>query len=364
VLLNVETDSLTKVDLNQLLKTQAFDFGSLVREVKFIPLETKDESLVDNILKIVVSNSYVYIYDDFKKGGVIIFTKDGAFVKRISNGNGPGELYQVRDIDFDKNKNELVAYQHPFLMYYSAVGNFLRKKKLPFGFYNFLVTDDGYIFKTIDGQGNEHLGGLKDNTLLITDKDFRLKSVGLPCLPSNVNLAGYRYLYNNTLSVTQAFTDTIYNYNSSRKKIMAKYFIDYKSKEIPKTYLNGTWDEFEKAIRTNDYYFYLGEYLETQSLDVFFLENWFKGLKTVIYRNKKSGNVIGGTNAYSDINEIPPMAYPKAASGDYLISCYLPSKKDSFIIKSSIISFEDKERLKGLTEDDNPVLVFYKLQDF
>jgi len=59
--LNVETDSAIKIDLNRFLKKQSFDFGSLVKEVKLIPLETTDESLLDNILKIIVTDSHIYI---------------------------------------------------------------------------------------------------------------------------------------------------------------------------------------------------------------------------------------------------------------------------------------------------------------
>jgi hypothetical protein len=128
--------------------------------------------------------------------------------------------------------------------------------RLPFGFYNFTVIPDGYVFKTLDKQGNGHLGQLEDYTLLVTDKNFKMKSVAMPVLPSDVNYGGYNYLYknSNTINVTQKFTDTIYQYISEANRLKAKYALDYGKKKLPKHYLQGSFDEFEKAVRQNDYY--------------------------------------------------------------------------------------------------------------
>jgi len=363
--LNVEIDSVKKIDLNPFLKKQSFDFGSLVNEVRLIPLETTNESLLDNILKIQVTNSNIYIYDDFKGGGIVIFNKNGKFVKRIPFGQGPGELYRLSDIDFDKEKNELVAYQHPFLLFYSASGQFLRQQRLPFGFFNFTVIPDGYVFKTIDRDGNEHLGHLKDFTLLVTDKNFKLKTVGLPYSRKDVHYGGYNYLYkNNTIQVTQNLTDTIFEYISGTNLLKANYILDYEKKKVPKQYLLASHSEFMNITKQNDYYFYIGQYLETECQNIFFLENKYIGTQTIVYRDKKTGNLRGGTSADYNQNEIPPVAFPKAAFGNYLVSWYLPNKNDSFLSNSSIISGGDKLKVKGLTVDDNPVLVFYKLKNF
>lgn len=113
-LMQVDVQKATKIDLNCFLKEQSFDFGANVQDVQLISLETIDESLVGNIYKIVVTDSMNYIFDHYKGGGVVIFDRNGKFIKRISPGRGPGELYQLNDIDYDKQNNELLAYQHPF----------------------------------------------------------------------------------------------------------------------------------------------------------------------------------------------------------------------------------------------------------
>ena len=364
--LDVEVDSIIKIDLNSFLKRQHFDFGSLVQEVKLISLETTNESLLSDIYKILITDSNIYVYDKYKGGGVAIFNKNGEFVRRITHGQGPGEVFRLLDIAYDMDQNELILFQHPFLCYYTPLGEFIQTKRLPFGFYNFMVIPNGYLFKSIDRQGNDHLGSLENYTLFVTDKSFRLKSVGMPYSSKGSVLEGYHYLYdnNNEIKVTQGYTDTIYQYITETNSLRAKYVMDYSNKKLPEHYLYGEGNEFRNAIRQEDYYFYLGEYLETESHHAFFLCNWHIGLNTIVYRDKKSGNLIGGTNADLNLSEIPLVGFPKAVSGDYFVNWYFPNQNDSLLLNSSVISADDKEKIKNTANDDNPVLVFFKLKYF
>jgi len=368
-ILHGKTDSLITVDLNPFLKKQDYDLGSLIKEVKFIPLETTTESLLDNIRKIIVTESNIYIYDNFKGGGIIIFNREGKFVRRITHGQGPGEIFRLWDMAYDSENNELVAFQHPFLFFYTSSGKFIRQERLPFGFYNFIVTPNGYVFKTLDRAGNGHLGILEDYTLLITDKKFKLKSVGMFYSQNNINYGGYNYLYknNNMVEVTQRFTDTIYQYVDKTNELKAKYAMNYSRKKLPKRYFQGSFDEFDNAIRQNDYYFHLGEYLDAGYHHAFILRNEHLGLRTIIYRDKKSGNLQGGTYGICDgTNGMPSMSFPMAVSDNYFISAHFPNKNDNFLsnTNSVIVSQEDKQKIQNLMEDDNPVLVFYELKDF
>src|SRR5690606_39573089 len=77
------------------------------------------------------------------------------------------------------------------------------------------------------------------------------------------------------------------------------------------------------------------------------------GLKTIVYRDRKSGNLLGGTQAnYDDVNEIPPMSFPITSFGNYFISCHFPSQGNSLLSNSSILRNEDKQKIKNLTEED------------
>ncbi|MDR2146923.1 MAG: 6-bladed beta-propeller [Tannerella sp.] len=364
--LKAETDSTVTIDLNPFLKRQHFDFGSLVREIKLLPLETTDESLVDDIYKVVVSDSNIYILDQFKGRGLIIFNRDGKFVKRMPVGAGPGELNRFYDFAYDTENNELIVYQHSFLMFFTPEGKYIRQERLPFGFFNFTVIPGGYLFKTLGSQGNSHLNGFEDYSLFVTDKEFKLESVGMYYPPKGKILTYYDYIYNNnrTIHITQAYSDTICEYITETGQLKARYVLDYRKKKLPERYLHlNSFDDFDKTIRQNDYYFYIGKYLDTGTHHIFALEN-YSIAGTVIYRDKHSGNLKGGTDADYITGEIPPIMYPRGVSGTYFISIHWPEKQDSLLSNSSIISGEDKLKIKDLREDDNPVLVFFQLKDF
>jgi hypothetical protein len=365
-ILNTLTDSVTKINLNPFLKKQKFDFGALIEEVKLVPLETTDESLLDDIYKIFVTDSHIYVHDSYKGGGIVVFDRNGKFVRRIPNGGGPGELIRLYDIDYDKENNELVAFQHSFFLFFTPSGEYIRKERLPFGFYTFTVIPDGYVFRVHGEQGNEHLEFLKDYQLFVTDKNFKLRLAALSLYPKGGVLTGHNYLYNNnnTIKVTQDYNDTIYQYVKETNCLKAVYILDYSKKKIPEIYLKGSYNDFKNAVRQNDYYFYIGEYFETESHHAFILNNWYIKLNSIIYRDKKTGNITGGTNASFNVNEIPSMGFPIATSGDYFISVYYPHDSDPRLMNSSIVSEEDKEKIKNLKEDDNQILAFFKLKNF
>lgn len=270
IVLTPDNRSVEIVDANSFLKPQEFNLEELIKEIKVVPLETTDESLLDAIYKIIVTDSNIYIHDRLKGGGVAIFDQNGRFIKRLSHGQGPGEIYRLYDVSYDSEKRELVLYQHPFLLFYTSNGKFIEQKRLPFGFYNFHVIPDGYIFKTLDKQGNGHLGKFKDHTLFVTDKNFKLKSVALPFYFNNINYGGYNYLYHNyTFNITQRFVDTIYQYTSTTNQLDSKFVLDFEKKRLPDKFLEGSMPEFRDAIKNNNYYYFLGEYLETEHQDAF-----------------------------------------------------------------------------------------------
>lgn len=365
-ILSVNTDLLENVNLNSFLKIQDFNFEPLIEDIKLIPLETTNESLLDVIYKIIVTDSNIYVYDRLKGGGIVIFNNNGDFIKRMPYGQGPGEINRLDDVAYDYEKGELIAYQHPFLFFYTSEGEFIEQKRLPFGFYNFSVTPNGYVFKTLDSQGNEHLGELQNNTLFVTDKNFKLNSVALPFYNENINYGGYFYLYDNsTLKITQRFVDTIYQYESAANQLYAKYVLNYENKRLPDSFLKETMMEFNNAIKNNDYYYYLGEYLGTERHDAFFLMNNYIGLKTIIYRDKVTKKLVGGTRAvYDDKKQIPSMGFPFATFGDYFISCHFPVESDSLLSGSSLLSDKDKKIIEVAKEDDNPILILFKLKFF
>lgn len=363
-LLPTDVSSAVRVDLNPFLGDKEFEFGDLVRSLRFIPLETTDASLLANIYKVVLTDRHVYVHDDFKGGGLVIFTSKGKFVRRISHGGGPGELYQLSDMAYDPSTDRLLVYQHPFLLFYTSDGEYLEQKKLPFGFYNFQPIPGGYVFKTIDGVGNHHLGAKQDYTLLVTDTTFRLRQAALPVAPDKTHYGGYRYLYDaeDGIRVTGKFNDTIYCYDPLRHVLSAACVLDYSDKKLPDSQVKDPRGEFTDILMGNDYYYFLGECLETPSHQVFFLRNDWRRHRLVVYRDKQTGGMTGGATYHFDFHVLPPVGFPRATYGDNFVSLHYPNPQDSCLQSSPLISPEDKRMIAGLKADDNPVLALFQLK--
>lgn len=363
--LKIDKDSVLHIDIGSCVDCENFDFTSLVKDMRVIPLETTKESLVGGIYKIIIENKYIYIYDNYKRGGVIIFNHDGKFIRRIPHGKGPGELYRFLAVAFDKQNKQLLIYQHPYMLYYTEDGEYIEQRKTPFVAYNFEVLPDGYIFKTLDGQGNGHLDEFGNQTLFVTDKNFAIKYAGLYYPDNKANYGGYNYLYanDNGIQVTENSNDTIYNYVNG-DVLKAAYVMDYEDLKLPGKFWNLNGDEFSNALAKNDYFYFIGEYLETTTHHAFFLRNRYRRIQSVIYRDKETGNIIGGMSAQVDKSQVLSAAFPKGMYGDYFVSVCYPEKDDNQLSNSDILSPESKEAMKNLQEEDNPVIVLFNLKNF
>ena len=133
---------------------------------------------------------------------------------------------------------------------------------------------------------------------------------------------------------------------------------------ICKYIYSDTFDVFNKAAFYNDYYYCMGDYLETYNQNAFFVRNEFKNYEGIVYRDKKTGNMIGG-NIPVSYKGMAFIALPKATFGNEFVSFFKPFPKYYNAFKDyPILSDADKEKAKHFKDDDNPVLVYFTLKEF
>lgn len=81
-----------------------------IKDIEYIPLETKEYCLLGDINKIIYKNDKFYILDRDQNKGVYIFDKDGRFRSSINKlGEGPGEYIEIMDMDIDNENNVYIA---------------------------------------------------------------------------------------------------------------------------------------------------------------------------------------------------------------------------------------------------------------
>ncbi|WP_315144773.1 6-bladed beta-propeller [Capnocytophaga leadbetteri] len=361
--LTAETSQAQHLNLNPfLVKDKEFDFGALLNEINFVPLETTAQSRLGQIRKVVTTAEHIYIMDDLDEWGIAIFTRQGKFVKRIPNGKKPEQLYRLYDIDFNTQTNELIAYKHSFLLIFDKEGNFLRFKYLPIGFLNMAATPDGYVLKSLVGQ-NINLGDKSNYRLQFINKDLKLNAVALPDKESKAFSAkSYLYRVADLVKITAEISDTIYQYNPKDNKLAAEFILDYDQK-LPRSYIYGKdFSVFENAIRNHNYNYCIGDYIETTYHNVFFISN--KTANVVVYRDKHSGNMVGGSIAQSK-QGLPFLAFPDSFYDDQLIKYYYPGENDYEVLKEMpFLSEANKKKSESFKKGDNPILIYYTLNKF
>lgn len=361
--LTAETSQAQHLNLNPfLVKDKEFDFGALLKEINFVPLQTTAQSRLGQIRKVVTTAEHIYIMDDLDEWGIAIFTRQGQFVKRIPNGKKPEQLYRLYDIDFNTQTKELIAYKHSFLLIFDKEGNFLRFKYLPIGFLNMAATPNGYVLKSLVGQ-NTNLGDKSNYRLQFINKDLKLNAVALPDKESKAFSAkSYLYRVADLVKITAEISDTIYQYNPKDNKLAAEFILDYDHK-LPRSYIYGKdFSVFENAIRNHNYNYCIGDYIETTYHNVFFISN--KTANIVVYRDKHSGNMVGGGIAQSK-QGLPFLAFPDTFYDDQLIKYYYPGANDYEVLKEMpFLSEDNKKKSESFKKGDNPILIYYTLNKF
>jgi hypothetical protein len=365
--ITIKRDSLIKIDLNSELKEQSFDFGKLIKSIKFIPLQTNRNSLISNIEHIIITDSHIYIGNDDILNNVLIFDKEGKYINKIERGQGPTEILKLNAIVYDKIREELIVKHYYFLSFYTKDGQFKRKEKIPFNAISFTIIEDGYLFYIENGIDNTHMGYPCNYQILITDRQFRVKAKGYPYnLAEDIRYGGkYIHVNNEKINLTFVFKDTVYQYIDNT--IKTKYCIDISKKKIPYGILKtASGPEFASTIRNHDYYYFLGRFEETDDHIFVAYSNDYIRKRIELFIDKTTNNITGGTEHTHFLSDFPGLSTPIAVKDNYFISFIQPYNFIQYlnILNNPSIAKEDIEKLKKLVEDDNPVLILYDLKSF
>lgn len=364
----VNNTNLINIDLNPFLNEGSYNFGEMIKSINLIFLESIDESILSNIKDIVVTETNIYILDDYMGDGIAIFKKNGEFIKRIKKGQGPGEILpNVKKIAYDFENEKLIVFHNHFFSFFTKNGEYVMRKKVPLNGYSFAITPNGYLFHSISGLNNTHISNKTEYLILITNKSFKLLSVGFPYRYSKDNIYEELNRYINTdgknINFTFKFTNDIYKYKNDYN-VDLKYRLDLSSKEIPTKLLNEKYEVLMSGLNANNYYFFMGDYVENNTHDYFKLLNLHTSKYTYIYRNKNNGKCIGGINRVVDRSSFIPLNEPVSTYNNYFVSYSYPSDEYMNLLTTKVFSIATVKKLRSMTSDSNPVIVLYDLKNF
>jgi len=356
------------VDISEAIETPWQRIDDFIENIKIIPLETNDLSSIAIIKSVKVGKNNIFIVDSYSKGNVAIFDKKGKFLKRLSFGNGPEDHLGALSIKFNSDNNQflLMDSQQSKIIKYDEYGNYINHYYITTNFItDFAPVPEGFLLIQDPSQNsdNEYRVILNDTTSENTITWSLGKGLYYGLVANNF------YPMGEVCKFQKATDNTIYYYRDKQieKKFEIKYgntTIDYSKyeriRDIIDLYPNDYF-QIEGTFETKDWLrirlysqnkicksiFVNKTNFKSWSQDIRRLPDYFTSWMEIIDVADAENNVFVGLVDPTELtNSSPHLTYGWDGSNP-----------------NNLISPEDMEKLKSVKEDDNPIIVLFKLKD-
>jgi hypothetical protein len=327
--------------------------SSLGKELLYIPLETRPECLINEIYKVEINESYIFV-SAFTR--LLQFDNNGVFIRQIgSQGRGPAEYLSVKDFCIDNEKKEVLIISNGRLMTFSFDGKFKRSDNISFHPAQVILKDPNSIMY--------HLFNIttlpKDidpDSWVLTDRQGKIL-YKIPNSLKRVSKMGISvsdcplYRFNNSIHFMEFGVDTLYYFEGNQKKPYAivglgKYKMD-PDPSIPLAAREKINKELSTKLCINNIiednkYLYIE--LSWGVSDSF--------LHVIYNKNNSEIRVLSDNFFINDLNGGPGF-WPEQIINDNILINHI----DAFdLLKTPLPS-----KLKGkINESSNPVLILVK----
>lgn len=370
------------IDLDKIPKKDNEFFSTLFKSAGIIVLETTDNSLLTKVDKVDCLNDFLFVLE--RGNGVFLFNKSGKFIKRIGKkGSGPGEYISPADmtLDLKKQKLYLLDSQTQRILKYSISGAYETSFKIKNEktFSNRILYFNNKIYTNLYSPGED------ENRFLLSKVDIpsgdrttfwleaRQYSEGWN---EKLNTSQHPFIdqYSSNPKFLQLFMNTIFEI---REDGLQPYITIESTHLVTEDFLNSqssakSPSEIFSELNHSDRIYSISNYIESSNYIYF---NYFIGesLYIVLYdKMKKSAFITQGMkNDLLYTNNSGPQLFPNFISTDgtrvYSVEMYDNFSRDMFMrdVQLGRISSKTKgfDRLKEISEDSNPIIVYYELKD-
>lgn len=338
--------------------------SEIASRIEYIPLETNKNVLIHSIDKLEMSDTLFYLLD--KKNDVIwCFNRNGKYERRISHkGHGPGEYIEIEDFILFKNQYILILDRNlRKIFFFDLNGKFVRELKLNNVPTQFEVTPNNNILIYTLGLDMAMKGSKGDvgYNLFLLDEDGKIKEKFFKSDEITDNLMGINVFsrYRDRIWFHYAVNDTIYEFNETGDKIIAKKLYDFGNHRIPVESIHSQ-DDFVSVLNRSEY----ARIINAISTEKFMYITYnYKMRIRFILHDMETNHIINGSILDNDIDNIPFLNPTPLGIED---------NKLFFIKGSDEITKKEKDRQKvhqaipalaSLKEDDNPVVAIIHLKE-
>ena len=359
-------DGAIVIDVNSALKSEGRNFEDMIESVELIPLETTEASVIGTIIKSIVTDKYIYLVDFYEGStGLLQFEKNGKFVKRYIKGGGADEFNYILAISFSDNC--LYVFDTQKLLKYSESGKFIGAK--PYSDQNLasIAKDgDGFVTLQVAEQTEDHkFKIIKLDSNLVKKSELSLDPI------SSISNTGEICSDGNNGLIYRLFDNNIYGWSDNGFNV--KYRLDFSDFEYQiqfEKYQNLPPEQRYQAFTMlmadieKDRYVFLGSVHNSDDYLSFLLMS--NGSSAPIFFNKNTGKTL--IKKYGD-NKSPLAQFSESGTVRGKKNTFFGSIIPEYIgdcwkyNPNNLFSAKDIEILKNAKEDDNPIIVIYKLKD-
>ena len=344
------------IDANPLFDNESFDFMSMVSDIQFIPLETKEESRLGHVTRLTVTDKNIVVADN---NGIFCFDANGRFKDR--------RLYVGRN----------ATLRHDFALAPDGALTILSGDKLvqlPQQIESALTAAPKAhnatqpILTSICWQQSQLIAQTTDGRHIVRDStgiktEILLGGPSAPRLKVESSIAMPRTDGNRAL-ITNPLCDTIMALSNEGWQLA--YVLNYANRRIatnPEEEIDEA-DLMHRLTQDGSYYF-AGEAIENEST-LFFKLRTCRARTIYAYFDRQSQNLSGGIRPMADYVQMPPIFEPLAAYADYFVTLFHPYQLDddqtSFRFKGDKIAEAEKDKIANVTHEDNPVVALFKVK--
>lgn len=339
-----------KIDMvGNLSNERVTGLSAIAGEIKYVPLETRDECLLSEELQIQCVPGYIFVGDQ-KTQTFYRFGADGKFLNRIGGrGNGPGEYPGAMFFYADEKDERFYVVSAPArsLYQYSYDGRFIKKIPTEASTWTIASLDNNIYY--FNNQYNRIRREKNISELYMINKEGRL----LKKTPTTVTSEKddmllmdlpFFYYYHSAVYYKNAVSESVYRLGAGLT-MSPHYEINCgdKSGHDPQEYRNPEKYSEKMGIRhlfEND--------------DIVLVTYYYKNEFRYLLGNKKDWTFVNVTDARSKAGFVEDLRgggvfapFPHTGSHqNWLVSVI---RADNFNIVERIIN-------KNLNEDDNPVI--------
>ena len=339
-------------------KKYSSDFDEFIVGRTFIPLETNPECIMPGHTGRVILYKDLIIIQYGGQEGIYIFTREGRFRKFINPiGPGPNECRSIRSIDIYNDEIYLYDFKGGKILVVDLDGNPLRTINTPLYPYDIIHNSNGDILMY---QQKELFEGKPSDIVGYNEQESRFYNYMPAGHIKQSRFLPARVFFNTINGPVMAVTacDTIYSINNDKSE--PAYVLDFGK--------SGLTDEQKKTFAMMDMRAY-GKPAMTlwmgwqQAGDmVSFLYQTDKRTDNLLFYDLERKKFYGGKWDYPDF-ELGRIYYPGGTTSDsYLFLIQALTIIEEAEQHPGRCSNELKAVAKTLKEDDNPVLMMWRVK--